>query len=211
MVVGSFPGIDISSMSTKRRYVTIAATAATSREQPSHLPISLSSNTTCRYWDWMLDAEDPASSPVLDPSTGFAGNGNINDEAINLSFKVPDFGIVDRHAFCVDDGPFSNLPARYNRSAEGMHCLARNFANDTAIGHFDGTLFSRDYVNEILEIDDYLSFTSAIEDGPHWAIHSGMGGDFESISAPMDVRISMITILSGLETQAVAPYRLAEP
>ena len=210
MAVGSFPGIAISYMSTKRRCVTIVATAATSREQPTHPPINLSSNTASRYWDWVLDSQDPASSPVLDPTTGFAGNGNINDEAINLSFRVPDFGVVDRHAFCVDEGPFSNLQARYNRSAEGMHCLARNFANDSGIGHFDGTLFSRDYVNEILKIDDYLSFTTAIEDGPHWAIHSGMGGDFESISAPMDVRISTNTTPSDLETQVVTPCRLAE-
>ena len=139
-----------------------------------------------RYWDWALDSKDPASSPVFDTTTGFGGNGNVSDLAINLSFRVPGFGVVERHAFCVDDGPFANLQSRYNRSEEGLHCLARNFANDTGIGHFDGKLLSRDNVNEMLTIDDYFAFLIAVEDGPHDTIPVGMGGDFESMVAPTD-------------------------
>lgn len=28
------------------------------------------------YWDWTLDWEDPLSSPVFDPMTGFGGDGD---------------------------------------------------------------------------------------------------------------------------------------
>lgn len=28
------------------------------------------------YWDWALDWQDPFSSPVFSPDTGFGGNGD---------------------------------------------------------------------------------------------------------------------------------------
>jgi tyrosinase len=66
------------------------------------------------------------------------------------------------------------------------NCLSRNFANHTGLAHFNGAAFRAEYVNQILAIDDYISFLLAVEAGPHDAVPIGLGGDFKSMTAPTD-------------------------
>lgn len=133
-----------------------------------------------RYWDWSLDSEDPASSPIFDSTLGFGGNGNTGR-------PVP-----DHNAYCVDQDPFANLQTRYigEQRHKGIHmvtnCLSRNFANHTSIAHFSGVALSAEHVTTLLSIDDYIGFLLAVEEGPHDAIPIGLGGDFKSMTAPSD-------------------------
>lgn len=126
-----------------------------------------------RYWDWVLDYQDPASSPVFDAQLGFGGNG---DSALGES---PVGG-----GHCVTDGPFAMTLARYVGLEVKPHCLSRNFRNDTAIGRFTGHLIRPDLVNKYMDENDLLLFTLKLESGPHNTIPFGIRGDFLSFNAP---------------------------
>ncbi|KAG4413531.1 hypothetical protein IFR04_013314 [Cadophora malorum] len=127
------------------------------------------------YWDWVLDHQDPAASPVFDTQLGFGGNG---DAALGESL------IGGGH--CVTDGPFAMTTARYIDTKVYPHCLSRNFRNDTSTGHFTGELIQPSLVEKILEQEDLLSFTLELEDAPHNTIPFGIRGDFLSFNAPAD-------------------------
>ena len=132
-----------------------------------------SSREISRYWDWVLDHQDPAASPVFDTQLGFGGNG---DAALGESL------IGGGH--CVTDGPFAMTTARYIDTKVYPHCLSRNFRNDTSTGHFTGELIQPSLVKKILEQEDLLSFTLELEDAPHNTIPFGIRGDFLSFNAP---------------------------
>jgi tyrosinase len=113
-------------------------------------------NGTLPYWDWTLDYEDPASSPVFDTNLGFGGNG-------------------DESSSCVIDGPFASM----NVSTPDNHCLQRVF--DLAmIPHYA----SPSQVNSTLETISYSLFRPALESGPHRGAHAGISGDMGHSYSP---------------------------
>ena len=126
-----------------------------------------------RYWNWVLDHEDPSSSPVFDGQLGFGGNG---DPSLGESL------IGGGH--CVTDGPFAMTTARYIDLKVHPHCLSRNFENSTSKGHFSGKLLRPESIANILDEDDLLAFTLRLEDEPHNTIPFGIRGDFLSFNAP---------------------------
>ena len=123
----------------------------------------------------MLDYEDPAASPVFDAVYGFGGNGDVNGD----DGEGPVGG-----GFCVKDGPFAGLVARYVGEKEQPHCLSRNFRNDTSTAHFKGRLLRPELTEDILNEDEILRFLLRLERGPHNTIPQGIGGDFKSFTAP---------------------------
>ncbi|KAL2060132.1 hypothetical protein VTL71DRAFT_9954 [Oculimacula yallundae] len=127
------------------------------------------------YWNWVLDHQDPAASPVFDGQLGFGGNGDAS---------LGESEIGGGH--CVTDGPFAMTVARYIDLKVHPHCLSRNFGNDTSIGHFTGKMIRPDVVEKILREDDLLDLTLKMEDAPHNAIPFGIRGDFLSFNAPAD-------------------------
>jgi tyrosinase len=71
----------------------------------------IDNSITVPYWDWALDAQAPASSPILQAS-GFGGDG-------------------DPQTLCVTNGYFANWQTNYRTP----HCLQRQFINGT--GYID--------------------------------------------------------------------------
>ena len=126
-----------------------------------------------RYWNWVLDYEDPALSPVFDAELGFGGNG---DTALE---EGPVGG-----GHCVTNGPFAMTLARYVDLGVEPHCLSRNFRNDTKTGHFTGHLIRPELIQKTMEEEDLLLFTLKLESGPHNTIPFGIRGDFLSFNAP---------------------------
>lgn len=126
------------------------------------------------YWDWTLDAEDLASSPVFDAATGFGGDGDVHGETT-----------VGTSGRCVTDGPFADVVAEYYDTKKQPHCLSRGFHDDTgALGHINGNDVSPESIEEVLQIDDYEGFVGALEAKVHDVIPFGIGGDFETFTAP---------------------------
>ncbi|RYP25508.1 hypothetical protein DL768_011472 [Monosporascus sp. mg162] len=115
-------------------------------------------NGTTVCWNWSLDYEDPASSPVFDVETGFGGDG-------------------DNNTGCVTDGPF----AGYNVSTPDDHCLQRAF-NMSAVTEWAAP----GLVNDTLAVQGYSSFRTTLEDGPHRSAHAGVGGDMLVNYSPND-------------------------
>jgi tyrosinase len=109
---------------------------------------------------------------VFDTQLGFGGNGDITLHQSPIG------------GYCVTDGPFAMLTARYIGLEISPHCLSRNFRNDTSTGHFTGAFIRPDIMEEILEEKDLLEFNLQLEDAPHNAIPYGIRGDFLSFNAP---------------------------
>lgn len=126
------------------------------------------------YWDWTLDSEALEKSPVFDPDTGFGGDGELNG-AIT----------VGRSGRCVVDGPFAGVTADYYDVKYSPHCLSRGFRDlDGNLGHIDGHDISPESIEEVLNLGDYESFVALVESRVHDAIPFGIGGDFETFTAP---------------------------
>jgi tyrosinase len=124
----------------------------------------LPSNSENRYWDEPRDAGRFASSSVLDPVTGFGGNG-----AGTLR--------------CITNGPFAgfvnNLGPGYRTSTP--HCINR-IVNDTV-----SLMSGQAYVDECLAQPNYLSFWPCLELAPHVGGHGGVGGLMtDPIASPGD-------------------------
>ena len=129
------------------------------------------------YWDWTLDAEDLASSPVISADNGFGGDG---DPAGDIT--------VGRHGRCVVDGPFAGLQVLWYDVKYQPHCLSRGFRTDEAGGNgrMDGSALSPEEIDRILDLDGYEDFVPALEKKVHDVIPFGVGGDFETFSAPFE-------------------------
>ena len=128
------------------------------------------------YWDWTLDSTALEVSPIFSPTSGFGGDGD------------PDGDItVGRTGRCVTDGPFSDIRASYYDVKELPHCLSRGFRDDAGnLGHMSGSDVSPASIEEALQLGDYESFVVALEKRVHDAIPFGIGGDFETFTAPYD-------------------------
>ncbi|KAK5737665.1 hypothetical protein LTR17_006527 [Elasticomyces elasticus] len=128
------------------------------------------------YWDWTLDSEALEKSPVFDPITGFGGDGEVGGEVT-----------IGRSGRCLVDGPFTNITADYYDVKYQPHCLSRGFRDlDGSLGHIDGHDISPESIEEVLSLTEYESFVTLMESRVHDAIPFGIGGDFETFTAPYD-------------------------
>jgi len=136
------------------------------------------------YWDWTLDSETLELSPVFDAATGFGGDGEIGGEVT-----------VGRSGRCLVDGPFVGVTADYYDVKLQPHCLSRGFRDlEGNLGHIDGHDISPQSIEEVLSLDDYESFVALMESRVHDAIPFGIGGDFETFTAPYDVSLRVSSV-----------------
>jgi tyrosinase len=112
------------------------------------------------YWDEALDAGNFAASPLLDPETGFGGDGEGEGQ-------------------CIQDGPFKGY---VNPIGPGErvsdHCINRNLGD--CISVYGARLAGRQYVDACAELESYAEWWPCIEFGPHSAGHVGIGGEVSS-------------------------------
>ena len=128
------------------------------------------------YWDWTLDADDLAHSTIFSPDTGFGGDGDVTGAKT-----------VGNSGHCVVDGPFSDIKAKFYDTKAFPHCLSRGFHDDQGVlGHIDGHDITPESIDQVLQVDTYESFVAQLESKVHDAIPFGIGGDFETFTAPYD-------------------------
>ncbi len=126
------------------------------------------------YWDWTLDWDNLEHSPVFDPETGFGGDGDTNGEIT-----------IGNTGRCVVDGPFTDIVAKFYDVKYQPHCLSRGFRDDDGnLVHIDGHTISPQSIEEVLQLDSYERFVAEMESRVHDAIPFGIGGDFETFTAP---------------------------
>ncbi|KAJ2809198.1 hypothetical protein H4R20_000315 [Coemansia guatemalensis] len=112
------------------------------------------------YWNWGTYWQNPYSDPVLSSSL-FGGNGRPTDN-------------------CVMDG----AEARWGRNYPTRNCLTRKFRYGASTGSFWPMRAVRDVMKTA---KTHAQFRSRIENGAHGIVHLGLGGDFETMWAPVDV------------------------
>ena len=123
------------------------------------------------YWNWALDWQNIADSPIWNPDVGFGGDGN------------PKVGDIIVRGHCVTDGPFAHFEIPYLDAVYRPHCLSRGFENGSElINH--GTWFNPAAIETLLGLEDYEAFNLGLEDGPHIAIPRSIRGDFSLLTAP---------------------------
>lgn len=127
-----------------------------------------------RYWDWSLDWEDLAKSPVFDAQNGFGGDGNLTGEMTVGGGR------------CVVDGPFANLELLFFDGEYHIHCLSRGFREGNTLGRILAEKIQPTAIETILRKPDYESFFLELERGPHNKIPILIGGDFIKFTAPND-------------------------
>ncbi|KAI7834940.1 hypothetical protein BX661DRAFT_8771 [Kickxella alabastrina] len=116
------------------------------------------------YWNWGTHWQNPLTDPVLS-SAYFGGNGRPSDN-------------------CVVDG----AEERWGRNYPKRNCLTRKYRYGTSTGAFWPMRAVRDVMNTAVT---HAQFRSRIENGPHGIVHLGLGGDFETMWAPVDVLFFM--------------------
>lgn len=83
------------------------------------------------------------------------------------------------------DGPFTDIEAKYYDVKYHPHCLSRGFRDDQGnLGHMNGDAISPESIEEVLQLDDYERFVAEMESRVHDTIPFGIGGDFETFTAP---------------------------
>ena len=88
---------------------------------------------------------------------------------------------------CVIDGAFDDIEATYYDVKKKPHCLSRGFRDDEGnLGIMDGTSISPESIGEVLNLNDYEKFVKEMESRVHDTIPFGIGGDFETFTAPYD-------------------------
>ncbi|RKO97252.1 hypothetical protein CXG81DRAFT_744, partial [Caulochytrium protostelioides] len=116
------------------------------------------------FWDWALDSQHPAASPIFDATSGFGGNG------------VGDTG-------CIGSGPFANWwtesPASF-----APHCVRRVFNGNTTI---TGIYSPEAMYPMVADSSNFYTFASSFEQSAHASVHNGINGDnFDLPTAPND-------------------------
>lgn len=122
-------------------------------------------NKVARYWDWVTDSAAPSKAKVWDPITGFGGNGNQSSTAWGTN--------------CVLDGPFKDLQLRYWNLDVRPHCLLRVFEPGYPEGgviEMLGDNYSPQAMVPVNAETTYDGFRTLFENGPHGAVHQGVGG-----------------------------------
>jgi len=115
------------------------------------------------YWHEPKDAGNFLYSDLLDPETGFGGNGSGSKD-------------------CITNGPFKNyvnsLGPFFNNT---KHCINRN-VNET-----ESSLSAQKFVDECMSRPDFASAWPCIEANPHRGGHAGVGGlMLDPVSSPGD-------------------------
>ncbi len=120
------------------------------------------------YWDWEADSAAPARAAVWDPVTGFGGNG----------VDTGDNGIRKR----VIDGPFANWRPLYWNDSPQPHWLSRDWApaRDSGEPEIRGARYSPAEVAAAHANTVFDDFRRALENGPHAAVHGGVGAGEDS-------------------------------
>ncbi|OHF02047.1 hypothetical protein CORC01_02626 [Colletotrichum orchidophilum] len=139
------------------------------------------------YWDWTLDSDDMSKSPVFsnDTTSGLGGNG------LNGGWVAPTR--PNPLTMCVLDGAFANFTVSYYTTNALSHCLNRGFNDGVGVnaGRYQGGLYSPAKVSGIVENSgNFSTFATALENGPHGAIHSAVGGDLFPSTSPNATLIS---------------------
>ena len=120
-----------------------------------------------RYWDWTLDVKDVAGSDFWDPVNGVGGNGGDKIE------KTSD----GREWKCLVDGPFKDIRLAYSRGIAAEHCLSRDFYDgENRPGNMRASAYTPEAVADVQKESDFKSYEFSMENGPHIAIHSAVGG-----------------------------------
>ncbi|RKP37505.1 hypothetical protein BJ085DRAFT_7071, partial [Dimargaris cristalligena] len=120
---------------------------------------SIDPSVTVPYWDWTIDSQNPAASPVF--TAGYAGgNGSGEDN-------------------CVQSGPFAN----YEVSVPEPHCLTRDFNQGNGISTWWPAESLRLMVSDA---DTYTELREGLEFGQHGNVHLGIRGDMSTMYAPND-------------------------
>ncbi|RKP14641.1 hypothetical protein BJ684DRAFT_1010, partial [Piptocephalis cylindrospora] len=114
-------------------------------------------SVTVPYWDWSLDAANPADSPVLQEDM-MGGNS---------------FGQ------CLESGPF----AGWQRPYPSTGCLRRRYSQGSRIGAFANPSIINVMTVRSTEYDE---FRRSIEIGPHAGPHNGIGADMAGMQSPAD-------------------------
>ncbi len=125
------------------------------------------------YWDWTLDWDNLEHSPVFDAEGGFGGDGDVNG---NIT--------IGRTGRCVVDGPFTDIHAKYYDVKYNPHYLSRGFRDDEGNLGLNRDAISPDSIEEVLRLDSYERFVAEMESRVHDTIPFGIGGDFETFTAP---------------------------
>ncbi|KAJ2793380.1 hypothetical protein H4R21_005921, partial [Coemansia helicoidea] len=112
------------------------------------------------YWNWATYWQNPYADPVLSAAF-FGGNGRAGDN-------------------CVLDG----AEARWGRNYPSRSCLTRKYRHGASTGSFWPMRAIRDVMSSA---KSYAQFRTRIENGAHGIVHLGLGGDFETMWAPVDV------------------------
>ncbi|KAL4411090.1 hypothetical protein CABS03_08431 [Colletotrichum abscissum] len=133
------------------------------------------------YWDWTLDSEDMSKSPVFsnDTTIGFGGNG-LNGGLVSPTRPNP-------LTMCVIDGAFANFTVSYYTTTALSHCLNRGFNDGIGVnaGPYEGGLYSPGKISGIIKTSsNFSTFATTLENGPHGAIHSAVGGDLFPSTSP---------------------------
>ncbi|KAK5652225.1 hypothetical protein OQA88_10722 [Cercophora sp. LCS_1] len=120
------------------------------------------------YWNETLDAGSFSASLLLDPVTGFGGNG------VGASR-------------CIAAGPFAN----YTNPLGPGHAMADHRIERTITDFVSWAGHAR-YAQRCLAKSGWVSFWTCVEDGPHSAGHGGVGAQMGNpISSPGDPLLYM--------------------
>jgi tyrosinase len=111
------------------------------------------------YWNETIDAGNFKASVILDPKTGFGGDGAGPDE-------------------CIQDGPFkdyiSNIGSYPNAPA---HCIARK------INECQSSKAAQVHINKCVEKPTFAEMWPCMEEFPHDGLHQGIGGTVSFITS----------------------------
>jgi len=120
---------------------------------------------TAMYWDWVADSAAPQNSVVWDAVTGFGGNG-VSDGTNGPRKRVT-------------NGPFKDYKPQYWNDEVSSHWLSRDWmpadAENSGIA-INGDDYTAAKVAEATALTSYDAFRAKLEDGPHAAVHLGVGG-----------------------------------
>ncbi|KAJ1902361.1 hypothetical protein LPJ66_000121 [Kickxella alabastrina] len=114
---------------------------------------------TVPYWDWSLDATNPAASDLF--TNDYLGGNGAGPQN------------------CVQSGPFAN----WQLSVDSPHCLARKFNQGDNISPFWPPEALLSMQKTCMQ---YGALSSGIENGCHGAVHLGISGDMSTMFAPND-------------------------
>ncbi|KZZ99247.1 putative domain, di-copper centre [Beauveria brongniartii RCEF 3172] len=127
------------------------------------------------YWDWQLDWQDPARSPIWDPDTGFGGSGDPAGE------------LTVGWGSCVPNGPFRDYKVLFYDFVLKLHCLSRGFGRCFGRnGTWSGEPFKPSVIQQVMEQETFANFSAALETGPHDAVPNNVCGDFYYLESPND-------------------------